>query len=62
MTGGLRDDQLERIVTAVETIESSLQVLARKQTMTREAYKRDQETRDVVERRFVKLTEAAIDI
>ena len=37
MTGGLRDDQLERIVTAVETIESSLEVLARKQTMTREA-------------------------
>jgi uncharacterized protein YutE (UPF0331/DUF86 family) len=55
-------DRLNRIVTAVETIEESLGVLARKQRVTREAYKADSDTRDIVERRFVKMTEAAIDI
>ena len=45
MTDGLRDDQLERIVTAVETIESSLEILAGKRTMSRDAYERDRETR-----------------
>lgn len=55
-------DSLERILTAVGTIEKSLGVLARKQSVSREAYKRDSDTRDIVERRFVKMTEAAIDI
>lgn len=30
--------------------------------MRRQTYKQDRETRDIVERRFVKMTEAAIDI
>ena len=47
---------------AVETIEDSLGVLAEKQLMSRTAYLTDQDTRDVVERRFVKLTEATLDI
>lgn len=55
-------DRLERILTAVETIEESLGILARKQRIDRDEYGDDPETRDVVERRFVKMTEASIDI
>lgn len=55
-------DRLERILTAVETIEASLGVLARKQSLSREAYRADSDAQDIVERRFVKMTEAAIDI
>src|SRR6056297_3726099 len=58
----LQADHLNRILTAVETIEESLGVLARKQRVSREDYKTDSDTRDIVERRFVKITEAAIDI
>jgi hypothetical protein len=46
-------DDLERILDAVETIEVSLSVLAEKQSVSREAYQTDRETRDVVERRFL---------
>lgn len=56
------DDRLNRILDAVETIEKSIGVLARKQRLDRTEYKTDPETRDIVERRFVKMTEAAIDI
>ena len=59
---GLPADRLNRILTAVETIEESLGVLTRKQQVDREGYKTDSDTRDIVERRFVKMTEAAIDI
>lgn len=55
-------DDVERIVDAVETIEASLSVLAETQSVSRETYRTDRETRDVVERRFVKLTEATLDI
>lgn len=55
-------DRLDRILVAVETIEKSLGTLAGKQQLTREEYKRDSDTQDIVERRFVKMTEAAIDI
>lgn len=55
-------DQLNRLLTAVETIEDCLGVLARKQRISREAYKTTPDTQDIVERRFVKLTEASIDI
>jgi len=60
--GGLPPERLSRVLTAVETIEESLGVLARKQRVSREDYMTDSDTRDVVERRFVKMTEAAIDI
>ena len=46
----------------METIEESVGVLARKQKLSRGEYKTELETRDIVERRFVKMTEAAIDI
>lgn len=59
---GLPADRLNRILTAVETIEESLGVLARKQQIDRKDYKNDSGARDIVERRFVKMTEAAIDI
>lgn len=55
-------ESLNRILVAVETIEESLGVLARKQQISREDFKADSDTRDIVERRFVKLTEASIDI
>ncbi|WP_050033567.1 type VII toxin-antitoxin system HepT family RNase toxin [Halorubrum halophilum] len=55
-------DRLNKILTAIETIEESLGVLARKQAVNRADYKTDSDTRDIVERRFVKMTEAAIDI
>ncbi|CCQ36827.1 DUF86 family protein [Natronomonas moolapensis 8.8.11] len=58
----ISDDDIERIVSAAETIEESLSVLAAKQSLSRESYRADRETRDVVERRFVKVTEATLDI
>lgn len=58
----LADGDLDRILTAAETIEKSLGVLAERASMDREAYQRDERTQDVVERRFVKATEAALDI
>lgn len=54
--------RLDRVLTAVETIGASLGVLARKGRVDRGTYERDPDTRDVVERRFVKATEAALDI
>jgi Uncharacterized conserved protein len=58
----LSEADIERIVTAVETVETSLAVLADKQSLSREMYCADREARDVVERRFVKTTEAVLDI
>ena len=58
----LSEDDIERIASAAETMEMSLSVLAEKQSLSRTAYRNDQESRDVVERRFVKLTEATLDI
>lgn len=63
MTGNnFSKDRLDRILAAVETIEESLGILAQKQAISREDYKADSDTRDIVERRFVKMTESAIDI
>lgn len=58
----LSEADVERIVAAVETIERSLSVLAGKRSLSRAEYRSDREARDIVERRFVKLTEAALDI
>lgn len=55
-------DDLERILDAVETIEASIAILAEKQSLSQQTYRTEPETRDVVERRFVKLTEATLDI
>lgn len=56
------EEDLDRIIAAIETIEESLGVLADKRSLGRSAYKRDREAQDVVERRFVKMTEAALDV
>lgn len=53
---------IERILTAVETLEECLGILADKQSLDREYYRGAPETQDIVERRFVKATEAALDI
>jgi hypothetical protein len=37
----LSEDDLERIVTAVETMEASLSVLVKKQSLSRSAYRTD---------------------
>lgn len=37
-------------------------MLAEKRALSREAYKEDSDTQDIVERRFVKMTEATLDI
>lgn len=58
----LSEDDIERILAAAETVEESLEVLARHQSTTREEYLEERATRDIVERRFVKLTEATLDI
>ena len=44
---GLPADRLSRILTAVETIEESLGVLARKQQIGREDYKTHSDTRQL---------------
>jgi uncharacterized protein YutE (UPF0331/DUF86 family) len=62
MSDELTDDDLSRILTAVETIETSLGILVEKRTLDRDGYKHDRETQAVLERRFVKMTDAAIDI
>lgn len=54
---------LERILTAVETIDDCVTRLAMiRSTVDRNAYHDDPDTQDIVERRFVKMTEAALDI
>ena len=58
----LSEADIDRIGAAAETIERNLSVLADKQSLSRSAYRTDQATRDIVERRFVKVTEAALDI
>lgn len=55
-------DRLNRILNAVETIEESVGILARKQSLSRGEYYADTDSPVIVERRFVKMTEAAIDI
>lgn len=58
----LSDDDIDRLVVAVETIEESLSILAEQQSLDFDTYREDPKTQDIVERRFVKATEAALDI
>ena len=63
MTGGLPDEELARVLDAVETIDSCLEHLVEtRSNVDREAYRSDQPTQAMVERWFVKMTEAALDI
>lgn len=63
MSDDLSKDQLARILDAVEIIEDCLGRLAKAQTtVDRESYKADRDMQAIVERRFVQMTEAALDI
>ncbi|RQG96092.1 hypothetical protein EA472_21020 [Natrarchaeobius oligotrophus] len=55
---GFPADRLNRIVEAIETIEESLGILVQKQRVSREEYRADSDSRDIVERRFVKMTDS----
>lgn len=55
-------DHVETIVEKVEYVEACLELLASKQSVSRETFRDDPETRDVVERRFEKASQACIDI
>lgn len=57
-----REDEIERILAAVATIEESIGVLAEHARRDRDAFHEDRAARDIVERRFVKTTEASLDI
>jgi len=56
------EQRVETLVEKAEYMETCLEILASKQSISREAYVDDVETRDIVERRFEKLTGAALDI
>lgn len=55
-------ERVETIVEKAEFVEECLGVLASKQSVTREHYRENLETRDIVERRFEKVTQACIDV
>lgn len=55
-------DRVETVVEKAEYVDECLELLARKQSVSREQYRSSPETRDVVERRFEKATTACLDI
>ncbi len=56
----LSDDDIDRLVVAVETTDQSLSIFAEQQSLDFDTY-RENPKNDIVERRFVKATEAALD-
>lgn len=55
-------ERAEILVDKAEFVERCLEILAEKQSVGPEEYTADRETRDIVERRFEKMTQACIDI
>lgn len=55
-------ERVTRIVEKAEFIEECLSILVSKQSVSRTQYRQDAELRDIVERRFEKVTQATIDI
>jgi uncharacterized protein YutE (UPF0331/DUF86 family) len=55
-------ERVETMVEKAEFVEECLEILAARQSVSREAYRTDTVTRDVVERRFEKASQACIDI
>ncbi|WEL22599.1 DUF86 domain-containing protein [Halorhabdus sp. BNX81] len=55
-------ERLETIVEKAEYVQTCLEVLAANQSVSRESFREQPETRDVVERRFEKASQACIDI
>lgn len=63
MTDELDDERLRRLADAVETIEECLgRLVETRQTVDRETYRNDADAQALVERRFVKMSEAALDV
>lgn len=63
MSDELSNDDIARILDAIDVIEACLKRLANtRETVDRADYKTDPDTQAMVERRFVKMTEAALDI
>ncbi|ACV12119.1 protein of unknown function DUF86 [Halorhabdus utahensis DSM 12940] len=55
-------ERVETIVEKAEYVETCLEILAANQSVTRESFRENPETRDVVERRFEKASQACIDV
>lgn len=55
-------ERVETIVEKAEYVESCLEILAAKQSVSRTEFRDDPETRDVVERRFEKASQACLDV
>jgi uncharacterized protein YutE (UPF0331/DUF86 family) len=55
-------ERVETMVEKAEFVEECLAILASRQSISREDYRTDPVTRDVVERRFEKASQACIDI
>lgn len=55
-------DDVGKVVTAMEHIETSVDMLQEKRRLEKAEYLADQEARDVVERRFETAIQACIDI
>lgn len=62
MTGASDSIRVELIVEKAEYVEECLSMLAEKRSIEFEDYVRNVGTRDIVERRFQKATQACIDI
>lgn len=56
------DETADRIVDKAAYLRGSLEILAEKQSLDRDTYLADRETKDIVERRFETSIQACIDI
>lgn len=55
-------ERVETMVEKAEFVEECLEILAARQSISRDTYRTDTVTRDVVERRFEKASQACVDI
>jgi hypothetical protein len=63
MSDRLGEDEVRRILDAVDTIEDCLgRLVEARGGLDRAEYRSEPDTRDIVERRFVRMTEATLDI
>lgn len=62
--GTLSPEQVNRVVDAIEEIERNVERLRNDQELSQDEYTAEEnyDTRDAVERRFVKLCEAMLDV
>lgn len=55
-------ERVETIVEKAEYVQTCLEILAANQSVSRESFRERPETRDIVERRFEKASQACIDV